>query len=374
MFHIGRRDIQALRVKCESDCDWEGTVATVEQHVEICMFAKVPCPKECKETDGTVKKVRRRDVDSHQRDACPRRDFECRSCGEKGTYERITRVHYRLCGHRVVPCPNTDCSRSMQRRRVRRHLENCVYTRLTCKYEKLGCDVKLRRNALSAHENEDSLHLRMALNTVVKMEENIECMQETVDEGSGTIEELEGNVQELEETVEELKETNRELKAKSQTLKRNEVLTFALPDYHERKEAGAVYESSEFYTHPRGYCVSVQVYANGLDDAEGNHVSVYASIEEGEYDDELKWPFVGLIAIQLLNQLEDKKHIVSAISYTIDDDVHANDGWGLPTFASHDILGEDPVRNTQYLMDDTLYFQVAVELADHKPWLDCTAK
>jgi hypothetical protein len=38
----------------------------------------------------------------------------------------------------------------------------------------------------------------------------------------------------------------------------------------------------------------------------------------------------------------------------------------------HSELNHDPVNNTQYLMDETLFFRVTVEAADYKPWLECT--
>ena len=43
----------------------------------------------------------------------------------------------------------------------------------------------------------------------------------------------------------------------------------------------------------------------------------------------------------------------------------------LSGFIPHSALGHDPVKNTQYLKDDTLYFRVFVEVVDHKPWLQC---
>ena len=44
---------------------------------------------------------------------------------------------------KVLPCPNADCSESMQRAK---HFENdCEYTVISYKYEGIGCDVKMKR-------------------------------------------------------------------------------------------------------------------------------------------------------------------------------------------------------------------------------------
>ena len=43
--------------------------------------------------------------------------------------------------------------------------------------------------------------------------------------------------------------------------------------------------------------------------------------------------------------------------------------WDFMHFIPHSALAHDPVKNTQYLKDDTLYFRVSVEVAEQKPWL-----
>ena len=50
------------------------------------------------------------------------------------------------------------------------------------------------------------------------------------------------------------------------------------------------------------------------------------------------------------------------------------DNWGRHHLIPHSQLGRDPVKNTQYLKDDTLYFRVSVDIPDYKPWLhvQCT--
>ena len=62
-FHVGRREIRDLHVKCDSierGCKWKGTVGTLEEHVATCDFIPVPCPKECKEGSSIQMIIRKK--------------------------------------------------------------------------------------------------------------------------------------------------------------------------------------------------------------------------------------------------------------------------------------------------------------------------
>ena len=53
----------------------------------------------------------------------------------------------------------------------------------------------------------------------------------------------------------------------------------------------------------------LKVFANGDNDGENTHISVFVQLMAGEYDDQLQWPFVGDIEFMLLNWREDKGHL-----------------------------------------------------------------
>ena len=326
----------------DSGCEWEGTVGTLEDHVTTCGFTLVPCPRECKDDDDDIQHFANRDLDEHLRNACPYRDYQCRQCGEKATYSHIIHIHSKICKNKLILCPNFECTETVQRQGVKRHLESCKFTEVACKYLKLGCDVTMMRKCISAHENEDKLHLRMALDKIVAMEQKVDGLEEEVRDG--------GRV----------------------ALRSGESLTFKVTEYETRKDCEELYESPKFYT-LEGYHMEVKVYANGIDNAEGTHVSVFARVVEGKYDDTLKWPFVGNVTCCLLNQLEDHNHHEITIPFEQEDN-HLVGGTmtGVLRFIRHSKLAHDPSRNSQYLKDDTLYFRVSVDIPDSKPWLQCT--
>ena len=49
------------------------------------------------------------------------------------------------------------------------------------------------------------------------------------------------------------------------------------------------------YTHNRSYKICLEVnYTNEQAQHEGRHISAFIHFMEGEFDDELKWPFCGV--------------------------------------------------------------------------------
>ena len=334
----GRMEVEALLVKCsnlERNCDWEGTVGTLENHLSTCMYSLVPCPKRC--TDNVLHL--RKDLQQHLKTECPQRQYKCPECGEKGTCTSITQEHEKVCSKKILSCPNPECMRTMQRQHLRKHLDvECASTVVTCKYKGIGCDVKVSRKNMLAHEDAESrLHLYMAMDRIGK----------------------------LEATVKSLKQENEEL--------RNEKLvTFALTDFNHKKKTNTEERSPSFYTEPQGYQLAIEVYANGYKEGRSTHLSVYAYILKGKNDRKLRWPFVGEITITLLNQLSNENHFSKTVVMKSEQNVLAKDNWGYPRFIPHHKLGHDPAKNTQYLMNDTLYFRVSAEARNSKPWLKCS--
>ncbi len=310
---LGRKEIRDLPVKCdnmERGCQWEGTVGTLEEHVNGCQFTLVPCHKKCKDDNGILK-ITRIDLQQHLKEKCPNRDYSCGHCGLEGTYA-ATLDHYDMCKEKIITCTNEGCTMKMERKKIKNHLSKiCELTVISCKYMSIGCDVKLKRKDMRAHEQDDNAH--KALHT-----------------------------------------------------------KFKVTKFRHKKLNNVEYPSPSFYTSPNGYNMKITVYANGNGD-EG-YVSVYAHVIEGEYDDKLNWPFVGKVNFELLNQLEDKDHHSMELELTPEDNISVGDYSGCPEYIQHYRLRSYNTRclNTQYLKDDILYFRISVEVSDHKPWLECT--
>ena len=140
-----------------------------------------------------------------------------------------------------------------------------------------------------------------------------------------------------------------------------------ITEFFECKQSSKTYNSQPFYTHPQGYKMCLKVFANGIDEAFGTHVSVYAALMRGEHDQHLQWPFTGEFIIELLNWREDKEHYWMTLEIISDDGFDRVTGkrkygtsYGYPQFISHSSLPYNSTTNTEYLRDDCLRLRVSV--------------
>lgn len=329
----GKREIDELSVKCHNTirgCEWVGTVGTLVKHVALCEFTLLHCPNNCKDHDGKTMQCMRKDLTGHQNNSCPNRRYTCQYCGKEGTYARITEIHDRGCPRKPISCANTDCTLSVERRALKRHREVCEFTEIACKFSTLGCEVKKMRKDMVEHEVDDSSHLHMAIETVAVLRQSNTKLKADY------------------ESIAELRQSTTKFKADYESVQ----MTFTSPP---------------FYTSPGGYCMTLHV----CNDEEEDSINVFVSSERGDNDDDLKWPFLGDVSVTLLNQLENKNHYKKIFRIKPEHAITPGNNVGFD-FISEAALGHNPVKNTQYLKDDALYFKVSVDIPGHRHWLDCT--
>ena len=341
MQHLGKREITDLQVNCnniERSCEWKGTVGTLEEHLAKCDFSPLPCPNECIDDNMNIQYIMRKDLNKHETKECPQRAHECTfgkdgdKCIEKGTYYYITQIHDKVCEQKELLCVNIGCPKVMQRQHMNKHVKyECEHTVIACKHRTIGCIRGLKRKDMPAHELDDKLHLHMAIDTITALKENNDI-----------------------------------------TLKEVEAMTIRFSDFQLKKESDKKF-NSPFSFYANEYHMGLQVFPNGNKLAKGTCISLYVRIVEGKYDSQLSWPFLGSITLTLLNQLEDKNHHSNRAVLGERQNLRVGRDWGYTQFIAHSALGYDPVKNTQYLKDDTLYFRVKVKVDDHKPWLECKA-
>ena len=286
--------------------------------------------------NGEIEMIIRKDLEKHLEEQCVNRDYRCEDCGKKDTYANIRDVHDNVCEKKTLHCPNPECTATMERGKLKKHLEKCEYTAISCRYNHLGCNMKLKRGDMEAHEQDDKAHLHQALDTVATLEMRLASLED---------------------------------KCSKFVLQRGEMFTFKLTNYQERKRNKEVFRSPPFYTSPGGYKMHIKVYPNGKGIGENTHISIYVTIVKGDYDNNLKWPFIGSIKLELLNQLEDRDHYHSEVCLTEDKNLCAGSTRGFPRFSTHSGVCRTGI---QYLRDDTLFFRASV-LTD-KPWLECSAQ
>ena len=132
---------------------------------------------------------------------------------------------------------------------------------------------------------------------------------------------------------------------------------FDLMNFHIRNQSSAPWFSPPFYRDGYKLCLEVST-----DKGTGTHLSVLVHLMQGEFDDQLKWPFEGDITIQLLNQRGEDNHLDHTIHFTdkipdsyagrVVNQDRADLGYGRMKFISHREL------KSRYIKNDRLRFQV----------------
>lgn len=141
-----------------------------------------------------------------------------------------------------------------------------------------------------------------------------------------------------------------------------------MPEFTKHKLAGDIWQSNKFYTHHNGYCLYLEVHANGYEQGLGSHVGVNIRLAAGPYDDALSWPFIGAVTVQILNWRRDEQHRERTIQFTgpevastcrsrvITGDLAPSSCGKL--FISHANLTLNTHTDTQYVDDDCLTLRV----------------
>lgn len=328
-------------------CSWVGEVADAEKHAGSCVYQEIVCPNMCTDDEGKEIKILRKDLESHLKDKCLRRLFECPHCKEKNEHKEIVGPHLEVCSHLNVNCPNEKCPEKVRRMDMAKHEVMCVWEKVPCRFESVGCKSTMLRKDIEQHEKDED-HSQIAKEALLKMQERL---------------------QNLEAQMVRSTSTNRGK------------FTFKMPTFEFHKNTTTLFFSPPFYTCEGGYKMCIRVVANGDGQGKESHISVYAVVMKGEYDNNLEWPIQGVVTVELLNQLSDKCH--HAIRFTYPEgksDVstqrvmsgeRAKRGYGKTRFIAYTELGLK-AHACQHLKDDCLYFRVSVETSCAKPWLACT--
>ena len=338
--HQLERYLKEQEVWCSNKkdgCDWRGKLGEYEHHLNRnpspenqltgCQFVEVECEHGCGEW------FQRRHVISHQNQECPDRPYTCEYCLEyESTFEGVTEIHYFDCKMYLVTCRNKCREDPFKRQEIGEHIsDECPLTKVNCPLHYAGCEVRLPRKDMPEHMRDTVTHLTLlATVTQTLLKENQELKKE---------------VRELSLTLEGFPIDFR--------------VTYAIKEDQ--------YLPS-FKTHSRGYRMCIRVDTNGIGNGKGTHVSISTHLMQGPYDDHLKWPFIGEITIQIVNQAGDHSHVEKTIPYNdktsdyiacrVIDKERADHGWGFHQFLAHTDLKYNATKKTQYLKDNIIIVRV----------------
>ncbi len=411
------KKILALEVYCSMEnrgCRWTGQLEKLEGHMEVvsgdCTYVDTQCPSRCGQ------RVQKRSVASHLAEECPLRDYTCKYCNFKASFKAVTQDHLPECLYYPIQCPNR-CGAAFEREVLEDHMKMCCKEELVCSFSYAGCPGKFLREDEEKHMEEKSKeHLSLMAATTLKMSvmlaaENEESKKK-LHEQEAELKKIKENQEELKRIKEEFEDRVDQLKAENDRLLKQEAkmgkevaaveekclyleralkqyeseydakfttmedsvaelqyntgntftipVTFTVPYFNRLKLNNELWYSTTFHTHYKGYTFMIVVRPNGALEGQighGTHVAVYYRCMLGEYDDTLAWTSRREITIQLLNQHADENHVTKKIF--IKRTAKGNETFIIDhKFISHDELGWNGAKKTQYLKNDCLKFKI----------------
>ena len=400
------REIRSLQVRCSykaEGCDWVGNLGDLKDHLDAtkkgprrCLFSKLPCPKGCGQS------IRHTDLDYHLEKECPKRDSICEYCGERLFYAELNK-HWDQCEKFPVMCPNGCTEERIPRNTLLLHQQHCPLQCVSCEFANVGCMEKVKRKHLAQHmQNNTQKHLGMMSRLCFDLTRGMQETQNQVSQVTQQLQKKNREVTELRDTLSKLQldyQTNlqqqcSEFEARLQDhdqqlmhvklqiagLGRQEALLdqlqhrvqtletlvsvppyyFTLTNYALHKLGTTQWMCPPFYNELGGYKMAIEISANGEGAGKNTHVSVYIRIMRGEYDDQLQWPLIASITIQLISQWNEAHYEMTTPFYEwarVTDGV-VGAGWGWDKFVSHREIEFNPATQTEYLKNDRLNFRV----------------
>lgn len=299
MYNKGlERSLKQFEVFCENKragCTWKGELASVDNHLKMaCPFVQVECLYRC----GAW--YQRRNDSEHQA-SCELRPASCAHCHNySSTYADVVNAHILQCPRYPVPCPK-QCSIVLAREALQHHLDDeCPLVPVECTFKYAGCSAKLLRKQLQDHMRADVLH-HLAMVSV----ENHKLLMENRTLCEKLLEqEAKNNV-----ILTFLCKSHPEVKKNMPTPPITAYFGQPVEGYNEEepthysmiptktdtgtKEMPSYNRNVTFYSHFCGYKMQLRLTVKTL------FLNPQIFLMKGEFDDQLYWPFNGVVEVCL---------------------------------------------------------------------------
>ena len=298
---FNEREIRNLIVKCQNSsrgCEWEGELGNVESHQNgVCGYQLVQCGNKC----GA--EIKRKEVEEHEEDHCELRMYKCPYCWwHRDTYKKVTSEHFKECAYFPLDCPNNCGKKRIEKRDMSSHLAICPEEVIPCRYQSLGCKVRLPRKSIEDHlknKEQTNTHLDIAMVTTSELVAKLKKVEYENIVTKIAIRNLEKQVDAL------LKKTSTEVElppfvppSKPWLM---EDLFPCYPPCTLRVELNEYRYgvTPHFFSHPGGYRLELWTGINANCINPVDHPDNYP----------LKWPIIITIKAAFLNPEEEKDHV-----------------------------------------------------------------
>ncbi|XP_031553804.1 TNF receptor-associated factor 4-like [Actinia tenebrosa] len=347
-------------------CDQMTGFCQLKAHEKICEQVTV----ECTNAECDVMKPRM-EMTKHLEQECEWRQVSCPHCNDDHHAFKL-QDHIKVCPKTPVRCPN-ECGVETINEEIADHVTNeCPLTEVPCIYQQFGCQFLMQRkeNRMEEHmEKATKDHLALACEELKLLQENNGVLSNRVsslqdenesmfhrlfllqEESMSKFDRLFSRLSSVEDRnaflsgrlsdvqnenaamshrllhQDEIKKPNKKTVKKEEKKKEEPSIpytgTFVWKIGNVKKllsEAkqgrSTVLFSEPFYTANHGYKLRAMLYPNGAKNENAGHMSIYAQIKRGEYDDTLPWPFGKDITFTLVDQkinIKNRKNIKDTI-------------------------------------------------------------
>ena len=277
------------KVKCRNHregCQWTGEISELDRHLspdntERCGYVVVKCSNRCIDQYGPVSR-RRKDMKKHLKEECELRPHQCEYCGFSDTFIGVTGRefgerypleyiggHHTVCPRFPIACPNRCGAQNIKRKYVESHRAECPRQLVECTFADAGCDARFERCELESHLNKNqNKHL-------FQMMKDYRETKLKLNKARKELRALNGKFVTALRLLKQGKELDEDLLMTfSQTLSKcGDAVEIVMSKFPEYRRSGKVWHSPPFY-YGEGYKMCLAVYANGVGEGAGTHVSV----------------------------------------------------------------------------------------------------
>ena len=309
-----RSEINELKIKCthhEEGCEWRGELGALTTHLESqngCGYELLKCPHKCELMPGCKLTcfLKRKEMERHLTHDCCLRPYQCEFCGHRDTYQGITGHgtfkniknagciyfgHQATCLEVPLACPNICGSKDIKRRDMDSHRSRCPQEPVECPFAEAGCTDGVVRSQLENHMTSSlQQHLMLVMKDSKETKRELQAKLAKAEEKlSDTEAKLRETEQRQDETLSKLSVAISHIFMSNSLVKNGDSVTFRMPNFSYYSHSGKLWHSPPFY-YREGYKMCLAVYANGVGEGAGTHVSLSLLLLRGEYDDELQFP------------------------------------------------------------------------------------
>ena len=309
-----QRKVNELKIQCpkaENGCTWIGTVGSATNHLDPscgdCEYVEIEC-------DLCNVEIQRKELVDHKSEKCANRPFACEHCGYSNTWIEVTSKHWKTCVKFPLQCPNKCGIGTIERKNLNTHIKVlCPLQVEPCAFQFAGCSVQVPRKDSAEHlAASTATHVTLLAGVCAEYKSKLDAKQEEVDGLQATVKSLKDIMKSHETLILSLNQKLAQLQVSQQGRQPSVIsapvfppVDFYLLEFSYLKQTNKKWVSKPFYTHPGGYKMCLNVFANGIGKGKNSHVSVFANLMKGDFDSELVWPFQGEVFISLHLESED---------------------------------------------------------------------